>query len=128
MISHPCRQRCRSSFPFHLFGLLTGYQSVISYGIPSGTEHQFSQNRTFRLKEPMVFPHIAKLLPGNEFIAHITNDSDMLIVFPDRIAPSAMIPSYCVPVILCTTMSAPVSVSLRMEKNETSDQSVCSPC
>ena len=47
---------------------------------------------TFRRKDPIVFPHIAKFSPSKFSIAHITKDRDMHSVFPDRIAPSAMIP------------------------------------
>lgn len=53
----------------------------------------FSQNRTFLLKLPMVLPHMAKFWPLNLSIAQNTNDNDMQTVFPERIAPSAMIPS-----------------------------------
>ena len=52
-----------------------------------------SQNRTFRLKLPIVLPHIARFWPLNVAMAQITNDSDMASVLPDRIAPSAMMPS-----------------------------------
>lgn len=49
--------------------------------------------RTFRLKELMVFPAMMKFCPSYLSMAHITKDRDMLTVFPDRIAPSAMIPA-----------------------------------
>ena len=53
----------------------------------------FSQNRTFLRNDAIVFPHIPNVMPLKELIAHITNDSDIDRVLPERIAPSAMMPS-----------------------------------
>lgn len=57
------------------------------------TEHQFQPEQNISRKDPMVFPH-GKFWPKSEGTHGLHNEGqDMLIVFPDRIAPSAITPS-----------------------------------